>query len=142
MIKCVLERCNRQCLQQRRYIQQREWLTCCRAAPGLRTDSPGRLRRPRGRYTRTWHQIANRCWSCGPAHTGRDGAAVSRPLRARHAAPGRHTRTTKHIYYKRETRWYLNESAIFLSWKVICEKRYILKLLSFLTLTGPGGVKI
>ena len=35
---------------------------------------------------------------------------------------------------ERETRWRLKKSAIFLNSKVICEKRYISKLLSFLLL--------
>ena len=42
---------------------------------------------------------------------------------------------------KRETRWCLNYSAVFLSSKVICEKRYILIWLIFI-LTRPGGVNI
>ena len=41
---------------------------------------------------------------------------------------------------KRETRWCLNESALFLSWKVIREKGAIhLKIAIFFTLTRPGG---
>ena len=43
---------------------------------------------------------------------------------------------------KRETRWCLNYSALFLSLKVICKKNVNTQIAILFSLTRPGGVKI